>query len=196
MHEAEVIAAGYRYPTPDSLLSLTEAIEESTSGVVKRHLARFVDEVGRLPLGAWEELHTATVDLSPKFVPYVGHVVWGENYRRGEFMADLNRAMFDAGVDLEGELPDHVAPVLRYLARADEPLTDLVELLPGALSTMAKTLAKADADNPYQHLLAATADYSADLVGWPAASLTEFRRRRNTGQETPVRMNGRSVGDH
>jgi len=191
MHPAEVIAAGYRYPTPDSLLSLTEAIEELTSGPVKRHLTRFVDEVGRLSFGAWEELHTATLDLSPKFVPYVGHVVWGENYRRGEFMADLNRAMFDAGVDLDGELPDHVAPVLRYLARADEPLTDLVEVLPGALSTMAKTLAKADAGNPYQHLLAATAD-----VARPAASLTEFRRGRNSQPGTPVQLARGSNGDH
>ncbi len=196
MHTAEVIADGYRYPTPDSLVSLTEAIEDSTSGAVKRHLTRFVDEVGRLPFGAWEELHTATLDLSPKFVPYVGHVVWGENYRRGEFMADLNRAMYDAGVDLEGELPDHVAPVLRYLGRVDEPLTDLVEVLPGALSTMAQTLAKADADNPYLHLLAATADCSADVAGRPAASLAEFRRRRHSAQETPVQMNGRSAGDH
>lgn len=162
-HIACVIADGYRYPTPESLRALSDSVEATAAGVVKRHLSRFLDEVGQLDLGAWEELHTATLDLSPRFVPYVGHVVWGENYRRGEFMADLNRAMHDAGVDLDGELPDHVAPVLRYLSVVDRPLPDLVEVLPGAVSTMAKTLAKADADNPYRHLLAATVGYAADL---------------------------------
>ena len=40
----------------------------------------------------------------------LGHVVWGENYRRGAFMADLNAAMREAGVALHGELPDHLQP--------------------------------------------------------------------------------------
>ena len=193
MHVAQVIADGYRYPAPDSLPSLAAAIESSTTGVVKRHLTRFVDEVGRLPLGEWEELHTSTLDLSPQFVPYVGHVVWGENYRRGEFMADLNRSMHDAGIELDGELPDHIAPVLRYLAVADEPLPDLVEVLSGAVATMAQTLHKADAKNPYRHLLAATADYASDAAR-PAAPLSELRLRRNSQRGTPVQF-ARSTGN-
>ena len=52
-------------------------------------MRHFLDEVGSLTLGEWEELHTATLDLSAPFVPYVGHVIWGDDYRRGEFMADL-----------------------------------------------------------------------------------------------------------
>ncbi len=163
MHVAEVIAEGYRYPTDGSLASLAAAVDSWPNGVIKRRMIAFISELEDFPLGALEELHTATLDLSPKFVPYVGHVVWGENYRRGEFMADLNRAMRDADVELDGELPDHIAPILRYLAVADEPLADLVEVLPGALSTMAQTLAKAGSDNPYRHLLAATVDYAADL---------------------------------
>ena len=83
MHVAEVIALAYRYPTADSAKILAEMVEAHSWGVVQRHLERFVDSVSELSLGEWEELHTATLDLSPKFVPYVGHVTWGENYRRG-----------------------------------------------------------------------------------------------------------------
>jgi nitrate reductase delta subunit len=97
------------------------------------------------------------------FVPYVGHVAWGENYRRGEFMADLVGEMRNADVPLGGELPDHIAPLLRYLARTDEPFEDLVEVLPGAAATMQETLKEASARNPYLHLLAATVAYCADL---------------------------------
>lgn len=163
MHVAEVIASGFEYPTPDSLQRLAEDTETSTHGAVKRHLERFIAELEKLSMGEWEELHTSTLDLSPLFVPYVGHVAWGENYRRGEFMADLNAAMRDERVDLHGELPDHIAPVLRYLSVAAEPRQDLIDELPSAVETMAKTLSKASADNPYRHLMAAVVDFTADL---------------------------------
>ncbi|MGI9597326.1 MAG: nitrate reductase molybdenum cofactor assembly chaperone [Acidimicrobiales bacterium] len=197
MHAAEVIAMGYRYPSPGAVEALAEAVESSTQGGVKRHLTQFVTEVRSLSIGAWEELHTTTLDLSPLFVPYVGHVEWGENYRRGEFMSDLNAAMSEAGVDLDGELPDHIAPVLRYLSMTAEPLLDLIQVLPGAVDTMTKTLAKAAPNSPYRHLLAATADFAAGFAGHAeraggsraavssamsraASSGTEFRLRRKS----------------
>lgn len=163
MHVAEVIALGFDYPSPGSLDVLADAVETSTHGVVKRHLGRLIAELETLELGKWEELHTATLDLSPLFVPYIGHVAWGENYRRGEFMADMNAAMKHLGIDLHGELPDHIAPVLRYLSIAAEPRDDLIQELPNAVETMAKTLAKASPVNPYRHLLAAVVDFTADL---------------------------------
>jgi nitrate reductase delta subunit len=156
MKTTEVVALGYRYPTPTSAADLARAVEADSNAEVKRHMRRFLDRVGALPLGEWEELHTATLDLDPKFVPYVGHVAWGENYRRGAFMAELNAAMGETGVDPYGELPDHIEPILRYLATADEPMADLVEVLPGALAEMHSTLKMAAPDNPYCHLLAAT----------------------------------------
>lgn len=195
MHVAEVIAMGYRYPNPGAAEALAAAVESSTEGAIKRHLTQFVTGVSSLPIGEWEELHTVTLDLSPLFVPYVGHVAWGENYRRGEFMADLNAAMNEAAVDLDGELPDHIAPILRYLSIAAEPLADLIQVLPGAVDTMAKTLAKAASDNPYRHLLAATVDFTGNLAGTfagsvpdradaPGTSHTEFRLRPKAGDKS------------
>lgn len=163
MRIGEVVALGYRYPTPSAATELSTAIDGISEGVVKRHMRRFFDEVSDLSLGEWEEVHTATLDLSPLFVPYVGHVTWGENYRRGEFMADLKGSMALNGIDLGGELPDHIEPILRYMALVDEPLPDLVEVLPDAVAEMQDTLAKAAGDNPYRHLLAATAALAADL---------------------------------
>ena len=163
MHPAEVVALGYRYPTPDSAVTLRSAVESLAEGVVGNDMRRFVDAVDALSLGRWEELHTATLDLSPQFIPYVGHVRWGENYRRGEFMADLKVAMAAAGVDLGGELPDHIEPVLRFLAVASDPPADLIEVLPVAVRAMAETLKGVAPKNPYRHLLAATVAYVADL---------------------------------
>ena len=156
MNTTEVVALGYRYPTPTAAADLSRAIEAETNPEVQRHMGLFIEAVGSLPLGEWEELHTATLDLDPKFVPYVGHVAWGENYRRGAFMADMVAAMKEADVDLRGELPDHIEPVLRYLAATDAPLDDLVEVLPGVIAEMNGVLKTAAPDNPYCHLLAAT----------------------------------------
>lgn len=162
MKTTEVVALGYRYPNPSAAAMLTAAVAAEPNSEVKRHMRKFVDEVGALSLGEWEELHTATLDLNAPFVPYVGHVEWGDNYRRGEFMADLKRSMEDAGVDLGGELPDHIEPILRYLAATGHPLDDLVEVLPRTVITMAHTLESAAPDNPYCHLMAATVVVAAN----------------------------------
>lgn len=163
MHVAEVLALAYNYPHPAALDDLTTVTQSLPDGAVRRELEKFLSDIGKLSLAGWEELHTSTLDLSPMFVPYVGHVVWGENYRRGEFMADLVGEMRQADVPLGGELPDHIAPLLRYLARADQQFPDLVEVLPGAVATMHETLEGASPGNPYLHLLAATVAYCADL---------------------------------
>ncbi|MGI9604992.1 MAG: nitrate reductase molybdenum cofactor assembly chaperone [Acidimicrobiales bacterium] len=163
MHPAEVVALGFRYPNPGSIDALSAAVASSSRGVAHRRMKDFVDAVRQLELGQWEELHTRTLDLSPAFIPYVGHVVWGENYRRGEFMADLTREMRDIGVELYGELPDHIEPILRYVAVAHAPRPDLIEVLAGAVRDMQSTLEAADKRNPYRHLLAATMAVVQDL---------------------------------
>ena len=157
LRPGSVVAAGYLYPTPISHEALTKAVAD-LDGPIGKHMRRFVDAVGQLELGEWEELHTRTLDLSPLFIPYIGYVLWGENYRRGEFMADLKRDMERLGVELHGELPDHLDPVLRYLDATPSPLPDLMADLPKAIGIMRSTLKKAESGNPYRHLLAATAE--------------------------------------
>ena len=153
----DAILLGLVYPHPQALGLLQASTRDLAAGEIRRQMEDFVADISSLDLGEWEELHTRTLDLSPLFVPYVGHVVWGESYRRGAFMADLQRAQLDAGVDQQGELPDHLAPVLAYLAAVDQPLDDLVEVLPGAVTTMRRELGKSDPGNPYRHVLAAAA---------------------------------------
>jgi nitrate reductase delta subunit len=163
MHPAAIVAMGFRYPSPTAADELSAAIAGLHPGAVERHMHRFLDSVSSLELGAWEELHTATIDLTPQFIPYVGDVAWGENYRRGAFMAELKVSMERNGVELAGELPDHIEPVLRYLAVAEQPLADLVDVLPSSVATMKQVLHNAAPDNPYRHLLAATVDMVTDM---------------------------------
>ena len=66
-------------------------------------------------------------------------------------------------IDLEGELPDHLAPVLRYLGHAAGLLPELIDVLPKAIQRMLDVLGSADPGNPYLNLLEATSLACKDL---------------------------------
>ncbi len=155
MNAYDALAQAYRYPRPGRLEELEAAVEALPSGSAKRSYERFTGLLGHLALSEWEELHTRTLDLSPLFAPYVGYITWGENYQRGAFMAAMNRAEAEVGIDPDGELPDHLDPVLRYLGRVAEPLLELTEVVGPAIGKMHTALKKAEPDNPYLHLLVA-----------------------------------------
>ncbi len=156
MNPYDALAQAYKYPRPGHLGELQAAVEAMPSGSAKRSYERFTSLLAHLTLSEWEELHTRTLDLSPLFAPYVGYITWGENYHRGAFLAAMNRAEAEAGVDPDGELPDHLDPVLRYLGRAAEPLPELIEVIGPAVTKMHTALKKAEPHNPYVHLLVAT----------------------------------------
>jgi nitrate reductase delta subunit len=144
-----MLAEALRYPTCDCLKTLQSSRSGIPPGEVKESFEAFLERVQELSLGEWEELYTRTWDLDPIIFPYVGYQTWGENYRRGNFMSRLNRALVKAGVDTDGELPDHLVPVLRYLDTVSLPLPELVEIFEPALQKMLTTLRKVEASNSY-----------------------------------------------
>jgi len=156
MNAYEALARGYCYPNPGHLAELEAAGEVIPAGTARRSFRRFTGLLAELSLSEWEELHTRTLDLSPLFAPYVGYVTWGESYQRGAFLASMNRAEAEAEIDPDGELPDHLDPVLRYLGRVADPLPELLEVLAPSVDKMLVALRKAEPGNPYVHLLAAT----------------------------------------
>ncbi len=150
-----ILANAFSYPAPGRMETLQSGAATFPKGAGKNTYSAFLKGVEPLSLGAWEELHTRTLDLNPPAAPYVGYQMWGDSYQRGAFMATLNRTFALAGVDTDGELPDHLAPILRYLAVTSEPLPELVEVLGPALERMLAALRKAEPKNPYVDLLLA-----------------------------------------
>lgn len=160
----ELLALAYQYPQAGSVRWLFDGLKNVPKGAVKAHLERFVQTLSHLTLSEREELYTRTLDLTPLTAPYVGYAVYGEDYRRGSLMAALNRAMLEAGIALAGELPDHLSPVLRYLAIAPEPLPELLQILPPALKQIEHTLRTLEPGNPYLGLLEATQEAVAAYI--------------------------------
>jgi nitrate reductase molybdenum cofactor assembly chaperone NarJ/NarW len=151
----EIVAAAFCYPAPGRLDALWQGQTALAPGPAHNAYVLFLEGLSRLSLGDWEELHTRTWDLNPPAAPYVGYQTWGESYPRGAFLAAMSRALAVAGIPTDGELPDHLAPVLRYLGAVAEPLPELAQHLGPALAHIEVGLRKADAGNPYLHLLAA-----------------------------------------
>ena len=163
MNEFDAIALAFRYPEPGNLEKVRSAWDAMPLGGTRKQLLKFADAIASLDVAGWEELHTRTLDLSPVFAPYVGYIIWGDSYQRGEFMATIKRAQDQAGIDRFGELPDHLDPVCRYLAVAPEPDPQLTELFPKAISRMKKTLKEAEKSNPYRFVLSAAEEAAKKL---------------------------------
>jgi nitrate reductase molybdenum cofactor assembly chaperone NarJ/NarW len=149
------LARAFGYPAPGLLAAMMDGWVRLQDGRVKAAYRACIDRLQSLSMGEWEELYTRTLDLNPPAAPYVGYQMWGESYQRGSFLARMSRELREAGVDSDGELPDHVAPVLIYLASTPEPLPELVEVLDPALERMHKGLQSVDPGNPYLSLLEA-----------------------------------------
>ena len=158
-----VLADAFCYPSPGLLERLETGLSRLSTGAEKKALSGFLGKVRRFSLAEWEELYTRTFDLNPPVAPYIGFQTWGENYHRGEFLSMMSREVQEAGVDAEGELPDHLIPVLRYLGKTAQPIPELVEIINPALQRMQATLCKADPGSPYIDLLDAVQECCKDL---------------------------------
>ncbi len=125
--------------------SLAELIESFRS---------FIDREG---LERLQDVYTYTFDLQPPCPPYIGHYIFGEDYRRSYFMVGLKEAFRRYGYSYdERELPDHLAVVLEFLPRYgdEEERNDLVSLcLLPALEKMRESLKQ---ENPYRAVLEVT----------------------------------------
>ena len=148
-----ILAEALRYPNPSRLDQLDGLSADLPSGSIKNAFEDFLDGIRALDLGAWEELHTRTLDLNPPAAPYIGYQTWGDSYQRGSFLSMMSRALETYQVETEGELPDHLIPVLRLLDRLEEPFSELQEVLDKAIERIRTGLSNADPENPYVALI-------------------------------------------
>ncbi|MCZ7631658.1 MAG: hypothetical protein M5U19_22505, partial [Microthrixaceae bacterium] len=106
---------GFAYPGPGHLEQLADAVGTLESGPVRRNMERFTAAVGELELGSGRSSTPPHVTCRPSSSPTSVMSCGVRTTRRGEFMADLKVDMEAHGVELRGELPDHIEVVLRYI---------------------------------------------------------------------------------
>lgn len=172
----DLFAALLEYPSAATTEQAEQLLEQLTPHFIEsaEALERFVRRLDQLSLEKMRELYTITFDMQPVCYPYVGYQLFGESYKRGAFMAQLNEAYHACGYSAGQELPDHLAVILRFLGldstnRASEFCQALLTSgLTPALEKMLKVFNEGS-ENPYAELLAALQFF---LVPTPEKELT------------------------
>lgn len=152
----ETIATLLEYPEPKwfSGLERFNAVVENENSEYRSNFCEFRSKVESLSVVALQELYTQTFDLNPVCTLEVGYHLFGENYKRGIFLANLRETESPFELGQDRQLPDYLPVLLRLLERLEpsEIRHDLiVECLLPALHKMIDALEKAK--NPYGYLL-------------------------------------------
>jgi nitrate reductase delta subunit len=107
------------YPRPPSLDTLDAALASAQlAPAIRAPLLRFREALARDGRERLQEAYTQVFDFSADTAPYLGHHLFGEESRRGAFMAHLKKRFGETGVTVPpAEVPDHLGPVLRFLDR-------------------------------------------------------------------------------
>lgn len=166
----KTLADLFEYPSPSCLAQLQgcKALLPENNAHILVSLDSFSEGVKRLSLSDLQELYTRTFDLNPVCALEIGYHLFGENYKRGVFLANLREteAPFDLGQ--EQQLPDFLPVLLRLLTKLDGDGEDLrasliSECMMPAIEKMIGSLK--DTDNPYKYLLEAVKQMLRTEVG-------------------------------
>jgi len=102
-------------------------------------LRRFRELLPVESLRAMQELFTRSFDVQAITTLDIGYVLFGDDYKRGELLSNLNREHREADNDCGSELADHLPNVLRLLSKLEdqELIEELVqEIIAPAVSEM------------------------------------------------------------
>ncbi|MBZ0114337.1 MAG: hypothetical protein K8J08_17880, partial [Thermoanaerobaculia bacterium] len=103
-------ALGSRYPVAVTQLELfAESMPSPGASLTERELDQL------------QEIFTRSFDVQSVTTLGVSYVMFGDDYKRGEMLVNLNREHREAGVDCGSELSDHLPNVLRLIARWQDP---------------------------------------------------------------------------
>jgi len=96
-------------------------------------LERFVAHLPSQDLMTMQELFTRSFDVQAVTTLDIGYVLFGDDYKRGEMLANLNREHIEAGIDCGTELADYLPNLLRLLAVLEDEdlINDLVNAIIG-----------------------------------------------------------------
>jgi nitrate reductase delta subunit len=84
------------------------------------YFSDFCLEIRKYSLLEMQELYTRTFDLNPVCALEIGYHLFGEDYKRGEFLARLRETENPYQLGQEQQLPDYLPVVLRLLVQMED----------------------------------------------------------------------------
>ena len=111
------LASLVSYPDAELFRALDDCIqalapEAPEAAALLEHFRDAAQELGQ---DALEEAYIQTFEMQAETALYIGHQLFGEDWRRGTFMACLKERYRECGFSSGAELPDHASVILRFL---------------------------------------------------------------------------------
>lgn len=124
-------------------------------------MKKFLDFVNSTKRGRIEEIYTSTFDVSPTCFIFAGYMLFGETFKRGEFLVQLQERYRQHDFTVGNELADHIAVIFKFIATLENNDILKEELIGDCLLPVLEKMIsgfKTDTDraNPYVHVLRAS----------------------------------------
>ncbi len=128
-YHLQLLASLFEYPDadyPDRVRDIKDILSGRYSDATAE-LERFIELLPVNDLQKMQELFTRSFDVQAVTTLDVGYVLFGDDYKRGILLANLNREHRNAGIDTGTELADYIPNLLRLMAviEDEEVLRDL-----------------------------------------------------------------------
>jgi len=109
----------FEYPGPELRARTDKCIArlEPLDFAAAKLLREFRRELEAMRDGPLQEAYTAAFDMQKDRCLYVGHHLFGEDWRRNLFLSLLNEHYQARGFASGNDLPDHLPAMLRFAAR-------------------------------------------------------------------------------
>lgn len=148
------------YPSEQSLNEILHTLDnKNLVGNEKALLNKFIGMTKDLTLVDLEELYTSTFDIQGICCLDLGFILFGEDYKRGEFLVGFSAMQRKYEVDVGTELADHLpnALSLLHILPEGEEKVELIRLaLIPAVAKMVSCFTPGDSNcNPYKFILQA-----------------------------------------
>ncbi|NOY06503.1 MAG: hypothetical protein GXO82_07720 [Chlorobi bacterium] len=150
------------YPTGDYKSRAEELVRETRVPGEKRDpLKSFREFLSETELGGVEELFTRTFDMNKNTCLEIGWHLYGEDYKRGEFLVRMRQALAEFDIPESVELPDHISHCLKLIAVLDPEDANIfvARFLRPALDVI---LGNFEDASPFKSLVVTLRDYLND----------------------------------
>jgi len=149
------IAALLRYPTLDTP-GLSAALADAamqTGHPCQAFLEAFALVARSSSPQELEEIYTRSFDLNPDCALEIGWHLFGETYKRGQFLAMMRHHLREQGVDPGANLPDYLPALLDLTMKLESQ--DAMDLVDDCILPAMEKIQHALKDSAYVHVLQA-----------------------------------------
>jgi len=118
-----LLAEVLEYPGDELTASCRSLIGElgEGRGEAQQAIEEFLASIESLSTSRLQEVYAGTFDVNPACCLYAAYHLHGDSYKRGAFMAGLNREYRERGFEPGNDLPDHLPVMFRFLSQLDDP---------------------------------------------------------------------------